>query len=135
MSPRPRRWNTAHESADALSRVAPLVSRWIERLLAAHEPPLTLAQYLALDAVAAGEIAGSELARRAAVSPAAVSQLLAALEGAGLVKRLRTGDDRRRQNVALTLSGERALRSARTLLRERLAVILSELPGREADAL
>ncbi len=32
-------------------RTAPLVSRWIERLLAAHDPPLTVAQYLTLQAI------------------------------------------------------------------------------------
>ena len=66
-------------------RTAPLVSRWIERLLAGHDPPLTVAQYLALQAIAEGEVVGAELARRAAVSPAAVSQLLATLEESGLL--------------------------------------------------
>jgi DNA-binding MarR family transcriptional regulator len=65
----------------------PLVSRWIERLLAGHEPPLTVAQYLVLQAVDQGGVVGSELARRAAVSPAAVSQLLVALESGGLLER------------------------------------------------
>jgi DNA-binding MarR family transcriptional regulator len=42
-----------------------------------------------------GGVAGPDLARRAAVSPSAVSQLLAGLEGAGLVERGRLADDRR----------------------------------------
>ncbi len=83
-------------------RTAPLVSRWIERLLAAHEPPFTVAQYLTLQAIADGEIVGAELARRAAVSPAAISQLLAALEDAGMLTRDRLYDDRRRQPLTLT---------------------------------
>ena len=116
-------------------RTAPLVSRWIERLLAAHEPPLTVAQYLALEAIAEGEIVGAELARRAAVSPAAVSQLLAALEDGGLVTRGRLEDDRRRQPITLTNEGRWALRSAQTALRERLAGLLADLPPPEADAL
>jgi len=78
-------------------RAAPLASRWIERLLAAHEPPLTVAQYLALEAIAEGQIVGAALARRAAVSPAAVSQLLATLEEAGLLARGRLEYDRRRK--------------------------------------
>ncbi len=135
MPPRPRSRNSRREAADALGRVAPLAGRWIERLLTAHEPPLTPIQYLALHAVRDGGLVGAELARRAAVSPAAVSQLLAALEAAGLVERLPTADDRRRHALALTPHGERVLRSARALLRDRLAVLLGELPPPEADAL
>lgn len=116
-------------------RTAPFVSRWIERLLAAHDPPLTVAQYLALQAIAEGEIVGAELARRAAVSPAAVSQLLATLEESGLLARGRLEDDRRRQSLALTKQGRRALRSAQTELRDRLAGLLADLPPPEADAL
>ncbi len=116
-------------------RTAPLVSRWIERLLAAHDPPLTVAQYLTLQAIREGELVGAELARRAAVSPAAVSQLLAALEHDGFLTRGRTDDDRRRQPLALTDQGQWALRSAQTALRERLAGLLADLPPPEADAL
>ncbi|HEY2310791.1 MAG TPA: MarR family transcriptional regulator [Gaiellaceae bacterium] len=111
------------------------MSRWIERLLAAHEPSLTTAQYLALQAIGDGEVVGAELARRAAVSPAAVSQLLAGLEGAGLLTRDRLGDDRRRQALALTEQGRWLLQSAQTTLRERLAGLLADIPPREADAL
>jgi len=133
--PRPRHGPNGRQAAEALVRTAPLVSRWIERLLAGHEPPLTVAQYLALQAVGEGEVVGAELARRTAVSPAAVSQLLAALEKAGLLERQRLGDDRRRQPLGLTEEGEWALRSAQTVLRERLAGLLTDLPPPEADAL
>jgi MarR family transcriptional regulator, organic hydroperoxide resistance regulator len=112
-----------------------MASRWVERLLAAHEPPLTPAQYLALEAVAKGEVVGAELARQAAVSPAAASQLLGSLEADGLVERLKAPDDRRRQPLALTTEGDDVLRSARALLSERLAALLGELPGPEAEAL
>jgi DNA-binding MarR family transcriptional regulator len=133
--PRPRRNVGGRQAAEALVRTAPLVSRWIERLLAAHEPPLTLAQYLALQTVAEGKLVGAELARRAAVSPAAVSQLLATLEENGLLTRGRVEDDRRRQSLALTDQGRRALRSAQTALRNRLASLVADLPPHEADAL
>jgi DNA-binding MarR family transcriptional regulator len=116
-------------------RTAPLVSRWIERVLVAHDPPLTVAQYLALQAIADGEVVGAELARRAAVSPAAVSQLLGALEQEGLVSRERREDDRRRHPLSLTDQGQWALRSAQTTLRERLAGLLVEIPPPETDAL
>jgi DNA-binding MarR family transcriptional regulator len=133
--PRPRHDLRSRQAAEALVRAAPLVSRWIERLLAAHEPALTVAQYLALQAIAEGEVVGAELARRAAVSPAAVSQLLGALEGSGLLTRRRLEDDRRRQPLALTGRGERALRSAQSALRERLADLVADLPPPEANAL
>jgi DNA-binding MarR family transcriptional regulator len=134
MSPRQHQEH-GHQAAEALVRTAPLVSRWIERLLAAHEPPLTVAQYLALQAVAEGVAVGSELARRTAVSPAAVSQLLTTLERAGLLKRQRQPDDRRRQPLTLTKLGESTLQSAQTVLRERLAGLLTDLPPPEANAL
>jgi DNA-binding MarR family transcriptional regulator len=53
----------------------------------------------------------AELARRTGVSAAAVSQLLGALEAAALVRRV-PGEDRRRQDLALTEAGERALAAA-----------------------
>ena len=133
--PRPRHTPGSRQAAEALVRTAPLVSRWIERLLAAHDPPLTVAQYLALEAVAEGEMVGAELARRAAVSPAAVSQLLAALEGGGLVSRARLEEDRRRQPLVLTEHGRWALRSAQTTLRAQLAGLLPDMPSHEAGAL
>ena len=133
--PRPRHRPDGRQAAEALVRTAPLVSRWIERLLAAHEPPLTVAQYLTLQAIADGEVVGAELARRAAVSPAAISQLLAALEEAGMLARERLGDDRRRQPLTLTEHGQWALRSAQTALRERLAGLLADMPPPETDAL
>jgi MarR family transcriptional regulator for hemolysin len=134
--PRPRRRvNTREQAAEALSRVAPLASRWVERLLATHEPPLTPAQYLALQAVAEADVVGAELARRAAISPAAVSQLLTGLEDAGFLERLPTPDDRRRQTLALTERGKYVLRSVQGLLRERLAGLLASLPPPEAHAL
>ena len=123
------------EAADALATAAPLASRWIERLLAGHDPPLTVAQYLALQALAGEQISGTELARRAGVSGPAVSQLLGGLVGTGLLERAEFAADRRRQTLTLSAKGERALRSARKLLRERLSSLLSDLPRPEADAL
>ena len=126
--PQPRQSQT--EAAEALVAVAPLVSRWIERLLAGHEPSLTVAQFLALRAIAAEGVSGSELARRAGVSGPAVSQLLVGLVDAGLLERRELSEDRRRQTLKLSKGGERALGSAQRLLRERLSSLLAELPRR-----
>lgn len=129
----PRRSLT--DAADALVAVSPLVTRWLERLLATHEPPLTPAQFAALREIAAEGVSGSELARRTGVSGPAVSQLLASLADAGLLERREFAGDRRRQTLALSAAGRAALQSAQSALRERLEALLSELPHPEADAL
>jgi DNA-binding MarR family transcriptional regulator len=131
--PQPRRTRT--EATEALVAVAPLATRWIERLLANHDPPLTVAQHLALRAVAAGGFSATELARRTGVSGPAVSQLLTALGDAGLIERRTAPSDRRSQEVALTRAGQHAFRSADALLRRELGALLAQLPPPEADAL
>jgi DNA-binding MarR family transcriptional regulator len=115
--------------------VAPLVSRWMERLLAAHRPRLTLAQYLALRAIGREAVGAGELARRTGVSGPAVSQLIAGLVELGLVRRSAAEVDRRRQELALTAAGERALESAGRIMRERLSAVTEDLPRPEADGL
>jgi DNA-binding MarR family transcriptional regulator len=118
-----------------MARVAPLVSRWVERLLAGNDPPLTLAQYLALEELAAGPTHATGLASGAGTSRSAISQLIASLEGVGLVDRAGTESDRRRQPLRLSGEGRRVLRSARGLLRTRLDPLFAELPPPEANAL
>src|SRR5204862_2717440 len=100
--PRPRHRHNGQQAAEALVRTAPPVSRWIERLLAGHEPPLTVAQFLALRAIECEGVSGTELARRTGVSSPAVSQLLTALAHAGLLERRELADDRRRLTLTLT---------------------------------
>jgi MarR family transcriptional regulator, organic hydroperoxide resistance regulator len=131
--PAPRRNQT--DAAEALVAVAPLVTRWIERLLAAHEPALTVPQYLALRAIRDDGLSGGELARRTGVSGPAVSQLLAGLAAGGLIERDPVPGDRRRQALRLSRAGERAFGSAEALLSERLGELLADLPHPETDAL
>lgn len=131
----PTRRAKPEQAADALAGVAPLTTRWMERLLAAHEPPLTMAQYLALRAIDSEPVGVAELARRTGVSGPAVSQLVAALAAQGSIERTPTTNDRRRHELALSAAGERTLRSAAKLVRERLVELLAELPKPEADAL
>ena len=106
----------------------------MERLLAAHDPPLTVAQYLALRAIGAEPLSAAELARRTGVSGPAVSQLVSALESAGLVSRGAPLTDPRTRELALKPAGKRLLQSATTLLSDRLGELL-DLPRPEADAL
>jgi DNA-binding MarR family transcriptional regulator len=131
--PSPRR-NEA-EAAEALVAVAPLASRWIERLLAGHEPALTTPQYLAMRSIDREQVSVNELARRAGVSGPAASQMLNTLAAAGLLERRAADDDRRRQQLALTGAGKRALASAESLLAGRVAALIGDLPRPEIDAL
>jgi DNA-binding MarR family transcriptional regulator len=131
--PAPRRPQT--DAADALLTVAPLVSRWIERLLAHHEPPLTPSQYLALRAISREGVGGSELARRTGVSGPAVSQLIAGMVDGGLLARAVEPGDRRRQRLELTPAGRKAFASAEALLRARVGELLGGVPRPEAEAL
>jgi DNA-binding MarR family transcriptional regulator len=125
----------AREAAEAMVAVAPLTSRWIERLLASHEPPLTSAQFVALRAIANEDVSASQLAQRTGVSGPAVSQLLTSLAALALLERHELPDDRRRLSLSLTAYGQRTLRSAHALLGQRLSSLLSELPRAEVDAL
>jgi DNA-binding MarR family transcriptional regulator len=119
------------DAAAGLARVSLLAARLAERVLA----PLTVAQYLALHAARDGDLAAAELARATGVSPAAVSQLLATLEDAGLVRRERAAGDRRRQTIALTAAGRRAVRAADARVGAPLADLIAELPPPDAAAL
>lgn len=122
-------------AAEALVAVAPLVTRWIERLLAAAEPSLTTPQYLALRAIAREQVSAGELARRAGVSGPAASQLLAALAEGGLVVRRAADDDRRRQELGLTVAGRELLATVEATLSERIGALIGDLPRPEVDAL
>ncbi len=129
--PRPRH----PKPAEALLDVAPLVTRWMERVLAGREPALTLVQWLTLRAVGSGETLASRLARAAGVSDAAVSQVLAGLEWMQLVARTRAEGDRRHQPVRLTAAGRRELDAAAAELARRLGAMLEPLPRPQADGL
>jgi DNA-binding MarR family transcriptional regulator len=107
----------------------------MERLLAAHEPPLTIAQLLALRAVEGRSVAATDLAQRTAVSGAAVSQLVAELERAGLLQRAPAAADRRRLELVLTARGRRTLAAAQRRLGKELGALLAGLPPPEAEAL
>jgi DNA-binding MarR family transcriptional regulator len=107
----------------------------MERLLARHEPPLRLGQYLALRAIERESLGASELAHRTGVSGPAVSQLIAGLVQRGLVEQRPAAGDRRRQELTLSTGGRKALRSATKAMEGQLSGLVSDLPRPEADAL
>jgi DNA-binding MarR family transcriptional regulator len=135
MPPPPRPPGPVPGAADTLAVVALLAARWAERLLAGHEPPLTVTQYLALSAISEHGRPAAELARQAGVSGPAVSQLLAGLGEAGLIQRTPVPSDRRWQALTLSATGERVFRSAQVLLRDRFSELLGGLPHPETSAL
>ena len=104
-------------------------------MLAQCNPPLTVPQYLALRAIEREGVSGTELARRSGVSGPAVSQLLSALDDAGLLERQLGTEDRRKLTLTLSRTGKRALARADALLEEGLGAVLEDLPRPEADAL
>src|SRR4051794_7842971 len=125
----------ARQAGAALAATTLLTSRWVERVLASHDPPVTVAQYLALRAIATEPLSRAELARRTGVSGPAVSQLVTTLESAGLVERGTPLTDPRTRSLSLTPAGQRVLRSATDIVGERLAELLVDMPKPEADAL
>lgn len=134
MPPRTRS-KPERDPATLLGLIAPLITRWIERLLGDQDPSLSLGQYLALAALERRPAAGTELARRAAVTPAAISQLVAGLEAAGLVERASEGQDGRTHHLRLSPEGHGVLRSTRRRLGKRLGPLVAELPPHEANTL
>ena len=122
-------------ATDALVAVAPVLTRWIERLLATHDPPLTLAQYLGLRSVSQGSLSAAGIARQSGVSEPAVSQLLAGLDAAGWVHRSAVPGDRRRQTLTLSVQGRRTLSSAERLVRRRVGALLEHLPRPQIEAI
>jgi len=137
MCPAPRHPKPADPAAAAAALIAsaPLVTRLTERLLAQLNPPLTVAQYLALSAIAEEPLTAADLARRTGVSGPAVSQLVTGLVTAGWVNRAAAAGDRRRQELGLTEAGRRALVAAQSLLTARLSELIAGTPGPELDAL
>jgi DNA-binding MarR family transcriptional regulator len=130
--PRPR---SARPPVDELLGAAAAVIRWAERVLATHEPALTLAQFLALRSIGREPVTAAALARRAGVSGPAASQLVSGVERAGWIARTPFEHDRRSHELTLTASGAGVLASATQALSERLGPLLAGLPPPELHAL
>lgn len=64
-----------------------------------------------------GEITLSELARRVFLSKAGMTKMIDRLEGAGLVRRVRSDADRRVISAVLTAKGEKTFQQSRKILR------------------
>jgi DNA-binding MarR family transcriptional regulator len=98
-----------------------------------HRPgDLSYAQYGLLFGLAAGgALSAGELAVAADVSPASATQMLEAMEKAGLVARVRSGDDRRVVLTSLTEHGRQVVEARRLLLEPRWRAALAEFSDRD----
>jgi DNA-binding MarR family transcriptional regulator len=90
-----------------MKRVMASVSQHVERRLEAHD--LTHAQWMPLFKLRNGRsMAVAELARELQMDAGAMTRLLDRLEKKGLCRRVRSVEDRRVVNLALTQEGEAA---------------------------
>jgi DNA-binding MarR family transcriptional regulator len=98
-----------------------------------HRPgELSYAQYGLLFSLAAGgALSGGELALAADISPASATQMLDAMERAGLVARVRSGDDRRVVLTSLTRRGREVVEERRLLFEPRWRAALAEFSERD----
>ena len=98
-----------------------------------HRPgELSYAQYGLLFSLAAGgALSAGELALAADISPASATQMLDAMERAGLVARVRSGDDRRVVLTSLTQRGREVVEERRLLFEPRWRAALAEFSERD----
>jgi DNA-binding MarR family transcriptional regulator len=97
---------------------------------------LTVLQYTTLSVLGRrGQLSNAQLARRAYMSPQAMSEVIEALESKGLIKRSRHPSHRRVYPAALTAKGRKVLAACERLVDELEAEMLSELRPAEQDSL
>jgi len=92
---------------------------------------LSHAQYTLLFALADGELSAGALATSADLSPATVTQMLEALEAAGLVKRERSERDKRVVLTSLTKHGESLVDARRARYEPLWRAALEEFSEKE----
>jgi len=98
----------AHEAFLNVARTETVLRDGIDRLLEAHD--LTLTQYNVLRVLRGAESAGlcrNEIRDRLITRMPDVSRLLDRMEDAGLIRRVRSTEDRRQVNTTLTTKGRK----------------------------
>jgi DNA-binding MarR family transcriptional regulator len=100
----------------------------------AGDTGLTLSQYGLLEGLSGRRAARvQELAEQAGIAPSTATRILDALERRGVVRRMRSREDRRAVAVSLTAAGERLLRKRDEWMREREGAFYSALPAAEQE--
>jgi DNA-binding MarR family transcriptional regulator len=93
---------------------------------------LTVLQYTTLSVLGRrGELSNAQLARRAYMSPQAMSEVIEALESKGLIKRSQHPSHRRVYPATLTAKGRKVLASCERLVDEMESEMLDGLGARE----
>ena len=93
---------------------------------------LTAPQLICLQAVvSAGNITLSKLTAEVSLSPSTVTGIVDRLEMKGLLKRVRSSEDRRKINLVPSVSGMEIVEKSPSLLQDRLSESLSNLPEDE----
>lgn len=82
---------------------------------------------LLTEIVRSGSITGSELAKRASLSQATVTDVIKRLEGRELLERTRDRADKRKSILQATSQGEALVKQSVPLLQERFQIRLAEL--------
>jgi DNA-binding MarR family transcriptional regulator len=113
------------------ARAAAGLSRQVDKAVTAVG--LSVAQYRVLAILAEQTDSAGRLAERLAVRPPSVTSLVDGLVAKGLVRRGADAEDRRRQVVEVTASGEAALRDADAAVAARLRELAARLDARKAE--
>lgn len=104
-------------------RAIDLHSKKLERESGLTGPQLLVMQLIATH----GEITSGIIAREVSLSQATVTSILDRLERKGMLKRVRSTNDKRKVMVSLTEEGGRALEKAPTLMQESFIRAFSQL--------
>src|SRR5436305_12739130 len=89
---------------------------------------LTVLQYTTLSVLGRrGELSNAQLARRAYMSPQAMSEVIEALEKKGLIKRIQHPNHRRVYPATLTAKGKKVLAACEELVDQMEAEMLADL--------
>jgi DNA-binding MarR family transcriptional regulator len=95
---------------------------------------LTLSQYGLLQPLQyEPEARVRDLAVQAGITPSTATRILDALERRGLVRRIRSQNDRRSVAVSLTDAGQRQLRAQDAWMRAQQVAFFARLPARERE--
>lgn len=124
-------------TADLVMETVTAVTRAVRREMRAHRPVgLSMQQFRALGIVRRHPGASlSQVAERLGLTVASASRLVESLAKAGFVSRVDSPLDRRRVELRVTDSGERALEAARSAALGQLARTLAELSEAERNGL
>ncbi len=122
---------TTDSVADAVLRVIPRLSRFMERELVRAGSSLSVRQLRVLQRLHDGEQIAAEIARHSSVGPAAMQGVLDGLVDRGLVLRQRSATDRRKQLLQLTAEGEDTLATGNHVVQEAVSDLVRDLKKAE----